>query len=71
MRCVERPDHRSSSQTTWFMGMYSSTGCRDKWKGYPEDETGITWEPYVKIKENEKVDAYVLTHKLPRIRERN
>ena len=42
-----------------------------KWKGYPEDESGITWEPYVKIKENETVDAYVVTHKLPRIRERN
>ena len=41
-----------------------------KWLGYGENEKGVTWEPYSKIKDNEKVDQYVLARKLPRIKER-
>ena len=29
-----------------------------KWLGYGEGEKGVTWEPYSKIKDNEKVDHY-------------
>ena len=43
-----------------------------KWLGYSEKEpNAVTWEPYSKLKEAEKVDDYVKKLKLPMLKEKN